>query len=184
MKKTRLPLIGRAIAFMAVLLVGIGGGFNNAHAQVELGLTPSHVFSLWTNTNNALETMAGILTKDSSLRQKVKATTPRGFTGKKPADVLRRVAEFREKLDRLRQKGSLPPTKRFVHGTGTITPSVVFLNSGHVLDATVQWVIKNSGKDQLVSPFYVRHDISGKTPSDAFAMVDLANRRIDMILFN
>ena len=183
MKKTRLPLIGRPILFIAVLLMGLGGGFNNANA-VELGLTPSHVVSLWTNTNSALETMARILTKDASLQQKVKATKPQNFTGKKPADVLRRVGEFREKLDRLRQKTSLSPTKRYRHGTGTVTPSVVFLNSGHVLDATVHWVIKNSGKDQLVSPFYIRHDISGKTPSHAYSMVDLANRRIDMILAN
>lgn len=183
MKQTISPLIVRPLVFIAVLLMGLWGGFNTAGA-VELGLTPSHVVSLWTNTNNALETMAGIITKDSSLQQKVKATTPLGFTGKKPGEVLKRVAEFREKLDRLRQKSSLPPTKRYQYGSGTITPSVVFLNSGHVLDATVHWVIKNSGKDQLVSPFYVRHDISGKTPSDAFAMVDLANRRIDIILAN
>ncbi len=182
MKKTLSPLT-RPIFFIAVLLMGLGGGFNTASA-VELGLTPSHVVSLWTNTNSALVTMAGIVSKDSSVAEKVKATKPLNFTGKKPSDVLKRVAEFREKLDRLRKKGSLPPTKRYQQGKGIITPSVVFLNSGHVLDATVHWVIKNSGKDQLVSPFYIRHDISGKTPSHAFAMVDLANRRIDMILVN
>ncbi len=108
--------------------------------------------------------------------------TPEPVTGKKPADVLAQAQIFREKLDKLRQRSSLPATEKYGTGDGVITPSVVFLNSGHILDATVEWLIKNTGREQLVSEFYTRHDFSGKTPSDPFALIVLANRRIDNIL--
>ena len=59
---------------------------------------------------------------------------------------------------------------------------MVFLDSGHVLDAAVEWIVRNTPKGQLISQFYARHDVSGKTPSDVFGLVDLADRRIGRIL--
>ena len=107
---------------------------------------------------------------------------PDRLENKKPADVLARAIEFRAKLDRLLAEHGMAPTKRYPRGAGRVTPSVVFLNSGLLLDAVVGWIIANTAKRQLVSPFYAHHAFSGKTPSDVFGMVDLANRRIDRIL--
>ena len=152
-------------------------------ASQDLGMTPSHVYGMWTNINNALVVTAGIAAENPAAAGDVAAMKPKAFSGKKPADVLNRVMTVREKLNRLRKKSGLKPAKGQVRkGGGKITPSDVFLNSGHVQDGLVDWIVRNTKRDQLVSQFYAMRSFSGKTPSDAFSMVDLAARRIDRIL--
>lgn len=172
----------RKLALTLAFLAGIGASAGESVA-LELGLTPSNVFSLWTNVNDALLATARISSGEADWAAELAAMKPRQFAGKKPADVLGQAFAFRDKLDRLRDRGGLGPTKRIGEGDGAeITPSVVFLNSGHVLDGLVLWIIHNSGKEQLVSQFYTLHDVSGKTPSDVFGLVELATRRIDRLL--
>lgn len=171
-----------AMAPVVALVLAIGLVPAKTRAAVELGLTPSHVFSLWTNVNGALVAIAEIVGAKEGWAEEVRAMTSETVTGKEPADVLAQAQIFREKLDKLRQRSNLPATEKYGTGDGAITPSVVFLNSGHILDATVGWLIENTGREQLVSEFYTRHDFSGKTPSDPFALIVLANRRIDNIL--
>ncbi len=173
----------RKLALVAAVALGTAIAAGAAQAQ-ELGLTPSHVVGLWTNTNNALLTVAGLTSGDADWAKRLEAMAPERFEGKKPADVLNRVVEFRDKLDRLLQRSGQQETKRYQSGSGTVTPSVVFLNSGHVLDAVTLWIVAKTPREQLVSQYYTRHSFSGKTPSAAFGMVDLANRRIDRILAN
>lgn len=152
-----------------------------AHA-IELGMTPSHVSSLWMNINNALVDSAAALTGDDVLSGKLSAMNPEVFQGKKPGEVLEQVAQFRGKLDRLRNKHGQKATPIYLDPEGgDVTPSVVFVNSGHVLDATAFLLIRLDG-ERLVSGYYTRHDISGKTPSDAYSLVNLANRRMDLLL--
>jgi len=64
---------------------------------------------------------------------------------------------------------------------GTVTPSVVFMHSGHVLDTTIQLLIHLDRK-RLISGYFRRHKISGQTPDGPYSLVDLANRRIDVLL--
>ncbi|MCH8999699.1 MAG: hypothetical protein IID48_15750 [Proteobacteria bacterium] len=170
------------MAPVVALVLAVGLVPAKAQPTVDLGLTPSHVFSLWTNVNGALVVIAEIVGANGGWAEDIRAMAPEPVTGKKPADVLEQAQVFREKLDKLRQRSSLSATEKYGTGDGAITPSVVFLNSGHILDATVEWLIKNTGREQLVSEFYTRHDFSGKTPSDPFALIVLANRRIDNIL--
>lgn len=164
------------IALMAVP-VHPGKGF-----ALDLGLTPSHVYSLWTNINGSLVTVARVISGDPAWRKRLTAYSARKFEGKRPSDVLRRVADYRAKLDRLLRRESLALTKQLPAGEEEVTPSEVYLNSGFVLNAQVRWLIVNTGPEQTVSQFYYRHDFSGETPSDVFALVDLANRRLDEIL--
>lgn len=173
--------LSRKLAFALAVVAGTSIVPANGFAQ-ELGLSPSHVVSLWTNINNALVTTARITSDTAVSHESLARMSPQVFSDKKPADVLEAVVAFRGKLDRLRRKSGLKATGQYGEGEGRVTPSVVFLNSGLVLDGLVYWVVKNTGPDQLVSGFYTRHDLSGKTPSDAFGQVDLANRRIDKIL--
>ncbi len=173
----------RKFRFFAIVLVALAAAPRGGQA-LELGLTPSNVFSLWTNINDALLAVARISSDNANWAKKVEASAPRAFAGKTPANVLERVAEFREKLDRLRRRDGMAKTARFENGDGVVSPSVVFLNSGHVLDGVALWIVNKTTKEQLVSPFFRRHDVSGKTPSDVFGLVDLANRRIDTILEN
>lgn len=173
--------LSRKLAFALAVAAGMSIVPANGFAQ-ELGLSPSHVVSLWANINNALVTAARITSDTAAWRENLARMSPQVFSDKKPTDVLEAVVAFRGKLDRLRRKSGLKATGRYGEGEGKVTPSVVFLNSGLVLDGLVYWVVKNTGPDQLVSGFYTRHDFTGKTPSDAFGQVDLANRRIDKIL--
>jgi len=153
-----------------------------AAPAATFGMTPNHVVGLWTNINDCLVAVADRLAADDGLRAEVDAMQPARFQGKKPADVLAKVAEFRTKLDELRASSGLGATRIYGTKGENITPSHVFLNSGYVLNSLVSWVIANTGPEQLVSPFYKRYEFSGKTPSDAFSMVDLANRRLGAIL--
>lgn len=159
---------------MALLPVQVGA--------VELGLTPSNVCSLWTNINNALVTTGSALPNGTDISGDLKTMTAKAFPGKKPGDVLNQVIQFREKLDRLRAKSKLKATPIYKDPQGgTVTPSVVFVNSGHVLDSVVL-LLNRYNKHQLISGFYTRHDISGKKPSDAYSLVELANRRLGVIV--
>ncbi len=172
----------RKLALVLVLIAGTGI-VSKQSLGLELGLTPSNVVSLWTNINDALLAGAKVLLDDPKAIQNLDSMTPNRFEGKTPADVLGAVIAYRGKLDGLRRKSGLDPTTKVIVEDGAeVTPSVVFLNSGHVLDGLVLWLIANTPNEQLISQFYTRHDISGKTPSDAYSMVDLANRRMDQLL--
>ena len=168
------------LAVIAVTLAGLATAPGSAHA-LDLGLTPSHVFSLWTNINNGLIAATRIVS-DDALTETVAAMRPKSFAGKVPGDVLERARAVRDKLDSLRRDLGLKKTVLFDSNDGRITPSDVYLNSGHVLDGLVGWLIHGTGPELLASRFYVRHKFSSKTPSDVFGLVDLANRRLETIL--
>lgn len=148
---------------------------------IDLGLTPNHVYSLWTNINECLIATSRGTSGGAVLQATLRAMKPRIFSGKSPADVLAQLAEYRAKLDRLLLARNLSRAKR-VAPDGVVTPSDVYLNSGKILDAQMRWMILLTGKEYTVSQFYKRHGFSGKTPSDVFALVDLANRRMDRLL--
>ncbi len=149
---------------------------------VELGLTPSHVYATWTNINATLVALGKAVTGDERLVRRLEAMGPSVFQGKKPADVLKQLAIFRGKLDRLKSRHGLQATPVYQDPAGgKVTPSVVFLNSGHVLDSTVLLLIRLDGA-RLISGYFTRHEVSGKTPDGPYSLIALANRRIDALL--
>lgn len=172
----------RMIFVLMFVLAGFSVSSQKSHA-VDFGLTPSDVVMLWTNTNNALVGVATIAPGGGeSLARQVKAMSLGEFEKKMPGEVLGKVVEFRGKLDSLRKRIGLPATGEFHNKDGKITPSVVFLNTGFVLDSAAEWIIKSSKNKVSVGEYYVPYEIKGKTPTDAFAMAELATRRIDLIL--
>jgi len=150
--------------------------------SVELGLTPSHVVGLWSNVNDCVDAAVKSVAKKQGLDAQVSAISLDSFEGKKPSHVLGKVAVVRDKIDKLRKKAGLGKVAVFKNPDGKITPSVVYLNSGHVLDGLADWVARNASSGQLVADCYRAKKFSGKTPSHAFGMVDLANRRLDLVL--
>ena len=169
---------GMLIMVVAVCL----GVVSRPGDSVELGLTPSHVFSLWTNINAALVTMGSAVTSDAGVSRRLAGMAPSVFHDKTPSDVIKQVEAFRDRLDSLRAASGLKATKVYHDPEGgEVTPSVVFLNSGHVLDSLVLLLIHSDG-DRLVGGFYARHEIGGKTPSNVFGLVELANRRIAVLM--
>lgn len=149
---------------------------------LDLVLTPDQVYSLWTNINRSLLAASRIVSHDPAWQAELAAQTLRTFHGKRPADVLVLVKAYRDKLDRLRRQAGLPPVRRLDAAYDLVTPSVVYVASGHVLNGQVEWLILNTGPDRPVTTFYRRHDFDGNTPSDVFALVELAGRRLDQIL--
>ena len=141
-------------------------------------ITPSEVFSLWLNINKTLL----LLSKTPATLQQLEAITPMEFFEKTPGDVLKQIVVFRDKLDQLRQKEGLGKTKIFVDPSGKkVTPSVVFVNSGHVLDSITELLWKIRPDEQGYRANYHYHPIKGKTPSGPFSLADLASRRISVL---
>ena len=152
---------------------------------LDLGLTPSHVYGLWININKSLIGLANTRTIDQNKIDQLNRMSPNYFSDKTPGDVLKHAAIFRKNLDQLKKyRGLEPTTAILLEDNKKITPSVVFLNSGNILDSTVLLVIKNTAETIPISRFYHTNDISGKSPSDVYQLVDLANRRIDWIVAN
>ena len=79
---------------------------------LDLGLTPSHVYSLWVNINNSLITASRVISGDSNLRTTLIEMKPEKLSGKTPADVFDQLGLFREKLNRLLLAENLPRVAR------------------------------------------------------------------------
>ncbi len=154
----------------------------NPVQAVELGLTPNQVFATWMNINAAIVSLGEVVTDDKQLSKRLAAMEPTVFKGKTPGDVLKQLVIFREKLDQLRLKNGLKATPVFLDPDGgEITPSVVFMNSGYVLDSSVL-LLNRLDDTRLIGGFFTRFDISGKTPNGPYSLIELANRRIDALL--
>ncbi len=152
---------------------------------LELGLTPSHVYGLWNNVNQALTGLANARTDNNTLINQLNNMTPSSFSGKTPGDVLKHATNFRNKLDQLKKQRNLKKTNTIVlNDKVKITPSIVFLNSGNILDSLVLLVIDSTAKNKPIAQYFKTQDVSGKKPSDVYAMVDIANRRLDHIMAN
>lgn len=149
---------------------------------VELGLTPSHVFATWMNINETLVALGGAVGDGEGTADQLRTMQPKNFNGKKPGEVLQQLVAFRGKLDRLGSRYGQKPVSVYEDPEGgVVTPSVVFMNSGHVLDSSILLLI-SLDETRLVSDFFTRYDISGKTPDGPYSLVDLANRRMDVLL--
>lgn len=150
----------------------------------ELGLTPNHVYSLWSNINGALLVVARIQAKDATWDRELSSMAVRAPVDNVPAEVLRRVAEFRDRLNRLRDQAGMEATLPLEDRGAVVTPSDVFMGSGHMLDGVVEWIIEMTPPHRLVSPFYQQAKFEGMQPRDVFTLVDLAVRRLDLILMD
>jgi len=146
----------------------------------NLELTSGNVFGLWTNINSALLVAAELSGKEG-LVGTLEAEKPSSFSGKSTSDVLAKAVEFHQKLKQLIASGDGAPAKNLLEAGGAkVTPGMVYLNSGLVLDSLVMHVY-DMNNDQLIGGFYATSDNSGKSPSDVFSLADLAGRRIDLL---
>ncbi|MBL6933309.1 MAG: hypothetical protein ISR45_10200 [Rhodospirillales bacterium] len=158
---------------------------------VELGLTPSPVFGLWTNINMAVLAYSKSHSSDEDWLRKLENMRPNIFSGKEPANVLERVKLFRNRLDELSGgrmgnaadtllEGNLPFL--LTSEDDRVTPSLVYLHSGQVLVNIAEEILHSSATAIEISPFFKDQIFTGKTPSDVFGLVDLGLRRLDEIL--
>lgn len=168
-----------------IFLVGVVIALLPARAwALDVGLTPSHVFSLWTNINQAVLTVGNLTDEDGGLIADLQVMKADIFAGKTPRDVLVLALKLEGEFDKLRVSAGLVPTRQLVVAHEKTTPSDVFLTSSLILSSVVEWIIENTGPEHLVTQYFPRHAFKDKTPSDVFGLVNLAHRRIRLILEN
>lgn len=174
----------RAIGILTLIFtLPFGGALASVGSHpLELGLTPSHVFSIWVNINKALVTISTIVSDNPVWQREIKSMKPRMFKGKIPADVLVHVERLEFRIDQSWTDIKTMPAWLKTSDHKEVTPSKVFLASGHVLNDVIAKLIDISDSNLLVSSFYARHTYMDKTPNDVFGLVDLAHRRLDQIL--
>lgn len=158
--------------------------------SLELGLTPSHVYSLWSNINRSLLIYAKIVNIEPEKVKRIENMQPRHFEGKKPADVYAMATKVQNGLKGQIHWSTETPQwlieyqkagKTAVPENDELTPSAVFLISMQLLNGIVAVVVDNTGWEVPVSDLYTSDVPSGKVPSDVFGLVDLALRRIELI---
>lgn len=182
MKLATISTVWRRLSLLPMLLPMVLALLLSPARAVELGLTPSHVFDAWININATLVAVGAVASGDKRLVRRLEAMKPRVFTGKKPADVLKKLVIFRGKMDRLRSRHGLNATPVYENPAGgKVTPSEVFLNTGHLLDSAVLLLIRLDER-RLIAGYFKRHNSSGETPNGPYSLIDLANRRIDALL--
>lgn len=156
--------------------------FSSPVSADDLRLTPSHVYSTWSNLNDCLLAIGQEQALDETLQAQLALMRPTTFSGKRPVDVLGEVRGVQDKLNRFRVKRDLAPVAQISEDYKRVTPRDVYLNSGRVLDGLLETLILMSEPERQISPFYEHHRYDDKTPNDVFGLVDLANRRLDIIL--
>jgi hypothetical protein len=159
--------------------------------SMELGLTPSHVYSLWQGINRSLLLYSQIESRDEDRLKQLIAMQPKVFEDKIPADVYSHAEKVHARLkgyvivstdvpdwlDEYKQNNTSTDSQN-----NEITPSAVFVISTQLLNAIVDVVVDNTGWEQPISDLYAIELHTGKTPSDVFGLVDLALQRVEIIL--
>ena len=184
----------KAILILALPLIVILPASAQEHEHaVDMGLTPSPVYSLWSNINRAVIIYADLLSDDKGWLKKLDSMGPNKFYNKKPANVLELVNRFSAKLNEIDGGRSAGAAETLLEGNlpnllssyeSSVTPSLVYLHSGQVLVNIVDDILYISVAPIEISPLFKEYSFidKGKTPSDVFGLVDLAIRRIDKIL--
>ena len=169
-----------AIAFCLCL-----GPLSGAVSAQKLGMTPDHVYGIWDRINEAVLALQMVRDGTDKPAQDLLNMKPKNFPGAKTAEALKFVSEFRKRLDVLRHRADLPPTKIYKWDPKEeITPSIVYLNSGFAQDALMEWMISETNRDFLISSYYDYKTFTGKTPADVASLAELAMRRFAWILDN
>lgn len=139
--------------------------------------TPNEVYSHWLSMNEALL----LLTTDKNITSKISRLQANEYSDKMPSDVLNEVVAFKGKLDALRQKNDLGETPHEnIPTTDQVTPADVLVYSEPLLNAMQELAIQINQDNKDCS--FHSETVTGKQPSDVFGLVDLANRKIDLLL--
>lgn len=182
-RKIFMALLFAAIIAVPALTVGIAPAAAASEEQIKLGkITPNGPFRLWSAVNALLPAYAE-LKGGAALRSEVASMGAGDATGKKPGDVMAQSVKFSALLDAIRKQQKLAKIETYKDPLGrAVTPAVVFVNAGFNFDALVEsYYSALQQPDTNVGHFYVVPVASGKSPSDVYALVELATRRLQLI---
>lgn len=167
------------------LLLAVTCCLFSLNVRAEMGLTPGHVYSLWDNINSATLKLATQYSDDQHWLAQLGHDQLIRHNTKTPADVLVQVEIYRQKLEHLKKLRNLKINSKIEVARemdGSITPSVVFLTTGHLLDNLITALLTELPTDDLISPYFKIEQVEGMTLSDVYGLVELANRRMDQIV--
>ena len=142
-------------------------------------VTPSHVFSIWVNINNVLLKM-----ETKEVQNDLSGINVVPVSDKVPKDVLDQANIFRNKLDLLRKSVGLKNTKTYKKPSEIkdVSPHIVFINSTMILESLFLYQ-KSQVPQSSIFPFQKHLYKNTKTPSDVYAQVTLAIKRLDRLLY-
>jgi hypothetical protein len=175
---TRLVPSSRLLLAAAFLL------FSAAPAlTADLTIKPMHVHALWQNVNECLVTTVRTTTTKIMLIGEIRDMEPAAFEGKTSADLYERTRIVREKIERVRAKmGADAWAEQLDVGTGEVLPMHTYLAAGMALDGVASLLVAKTGPEQAVNVCYKAELADGKTESDAYSLIDLADRRLDAVI--
>lgn len=138
-------------------------------------LTPNQVFGLAVRLNEAF--LASPQVRQSDGFQRLKAISPATITGKTPEDVFVALGNLADVVDRLRESANMGIKTRIKREKEKAIPAEVYLAVGTCLDGVVGWIAAKN-PDRAWGELYRVQTYTGKTPSDVFAQIQAATRRI------
>ena len=154
---------------------------------IELGLTPSQVFTLWESIHLVVDDIVRGPTIDQNTLAEIDQLRPRVFAGKTPSDVYREAGAVQEQLNHVLGLNIRQSTPGWIaqyellggdRKDDKVTPSMVFVLSSQILGSLVEKYIETTNGSRPINGFFEFQSVPGRTPSDVFALVDLLRRKL------
>lgn len=172
---------GKRASGLAVIVAVLGIVFTASTARAaELPLkfygkvTPSDVYRIGIAikqfTNDIVKK-----TTDKAAQKALLSMTQDKVSGKKPSDVVQAVYALHEQVNILRKRKGLKPIDRYTREDGKVNPAVVYINAGIALDGLAQ-ISQRIDSTKNYGDLYEAPELTGKSPSDAFAIMDVSYR--------
>ena len=167
--------------------------FEDGHVTYEKVITPSQTFSIWMSINKVLVNYAKLQDLGEETISQIEGVGINVFTDKKPEDVFALVGEFSHVFvkytgtETTSHGDNLSNLEETIVGTlmigeSEVLPSMVFARSLVVLDILMQSYVRQGVNGELLSPYFLVNDYENKVPSDVYALVDKAHKRLQVMI--
>lgn len=143
-------------------------------------VTPTQAYAIIDRVNKALVYYSQ--NHKRSVVSKVKALKIRSVSGKSPEHVFVKLTSLCNAVDKLSRREQLRPMPRVTKAKAKAIPAEVFIQAGHNLDALIKYMNKVEPGNNWGRFYDLKKDIGAKSPSDVYAITDLAFRRLELIL--
>lgn len=142
-------------------------------------VTPRDVFALAMNFNAVLDYY--LETHDAERAAAIRALTPEAVSGKRSEDLLAHSQRLADLVDELATGRHLPPVLRVERAGEQTLPAEAYLQVGASLDGLI-FYLSALDASQIWGDYYVTIEYSDeKSPDDAFSVVDLAVRKLELV---
>mgnify|MGYP003962122481 CR=1 FL=1 len=189
MVNTKLFIMWRMIAMVVILVLysilvavpGVSAGKVDYGISDRYGVvTPTHVFEISTSMLKVLDYYVEHQAAD--VWRKVHEMQPTQFTGKRPEQVMVLFNKLADRLDRLAVKNGMVLVARIEQEQKLAIPAEVYLMNGNLLDFMVKLIDASESSQVLGDLYMTKRAADEKTPSDVFALGELALRKVDLLL--